>query len=266
MAGLLSKASNSSMSCRRNMAGPRMKQPLLSQPAGRAVCSGIVLGESGGPCGRGGRYFRPPLAIIGASPPCPAGHPLPAERPSEAAAARPGARQRRGPELAHALPAAPEGARPAGRGTPAAVLRAAAPDGAAAVARHARSAVAEPDAGRVAGPRAPPAVAPYAAVRASAAGRRASPAAEGRHAAAHASPAADPSAREAVCAWPAAAAPCASDHAPRLAGVRGRLRSGRGVLMLAAHAPARLWAARAERVPRQGPPCARAQLPPRLAL
>src|SRR5436305_466837 len=145
MAGLLSKASNWSMSCRRNMAGPRMKQPLLSQPAGRAVCSGIVLGESVGVCGRGGRYFRPPLAIIDASPPCPAGHPLPAERPSEAAAARPGARQRRGPALAHALPAAaaqgagavPRGAPPAGRGTPAAVLRAAAPDGAAAVAGHA---------------------------------------------------------------------------------------------------------------------------------
>src|SRR6266480_1685063 len=152
MAGLLSKASNSSMSCRRNMAGPRMKQPLLSQPAGRAVCSGIVLGESVGVCGRGGRYFRPPLAIIGASPPCPAGHPLPAERPSEAAAARPGA------------DAVPRGAPPGDRETPAGRLRAAAPDGAAAVARHARSAVAEPDAGRVAGPHALPAVAPYAAV------------------------------------------------------------------------------------------------------
>src|SRR5213075_210067 len=146
MAGLLSKSSNSSMSCRRNMAGPRMKQPLLSQPAGRAVCSGIVLGEIVGVCGRGGRYFRPPLAIIGASPPCPAGYPLPAERPS-AAAARPGARQRRGPELAHALPAAavqgadavPRGAPPGDRETPAGRLRAAAPDGAAAVARHARS-------------------------------------------------------------------------------------------------------------------------------
>src|SRR6266576_1408193 len=147
MAGLLSKASNSSMSCRRNMAGPRMKQPLLSQPAGRAVCSGIVLGESVGVCGRGGRYFRPPLAIIGASPPCPAGHPLPAERPAVAGAARPGDRE-----------------------TPAGRLRAAAPDGAAAVAPHARSAVAEPDAGRVVGPHALPAGAPYAAARASAAG------------------------------------------------------------------------------------------------
>src|ERR1051325_7853357 len=75
MAGLLSKANNSSRSWRRNMAGPRMKQPLLSQPSSRADCSGIVPGESAAVCGRGGRYVCPPLVNISASLPCPAVRP-----------------------------------------------------------------------------------------------------------------------------------------------------------------------------------------------
>src|SRR5690242_4660284 len=180
MAGLLSKASNSSRSCRRNMAGPRMKQPLLSQPLSRADCSGIVPGESAAVCRRGGRYLRPPLVDISASLPCPAVRPWPAGRPWALVAARPGGRQRRGPEpgLAHARPAAaqaadaaPRGAPAARRGTPERVVRAAAYE-ALAVARHARSAaVAGPDAASAAVPRAPPAVAAYAAVRASAAAR-----------------------------------------------------------------------------------------------